>query len=77
MATRSLDAFEDYIREKIEKQHMTHGKLSEILSARLPGVRGLSIRSIERFCQEKGIHKTSRLSQVEVTQAVGEAVAKV
>ena len=56
---------------------MTHGKLSKVLSASLPGVRGLSIRSIERFRQEKGIHKTSRLSEVEVKQAVGEAVAKV
>ena len=56
---------------------MTHGKLSEVLSASLPGVRGLSICSTERFCQEKGIHKTSRLSEVKVMQAVEQAVAKV
>ena len=30
MATRSLDQFEDFIREKIEKEHMTHGKLSVV-----------------------------------------------
>ena len=35
------------------------------------------IRSIERFCEEKGIHKTSRLSQAEVQHAVAASVAKV
>ena len=39
--------------------------------------RGYSIRSIERFCQEKGIHKTCRLSEEDVEEAVIEAVSKV
>ena len=77
MATRSLDVHEDFIRDKVERDHMTHGKISELLATRFPGVRGFSIRSIERFCEEKGIHKTSRLSQAEVEHAVAAGVAKV
>ena len=56
---------------------MTHGQISEQLCSRYPGIRGFSIRSIERFCQEKGIHKTSRLSQTEIKEAVAAGVAKV
>ena len=77
MATRSLDDFEGYIRNKVEQDHLTHREISERLEAKFPGVRGFSIRSVGRFCQEKRIHKTSRLSQAEVEQVVAEGVAKV
>ena len=53
------------------------GEISERLQARFPGVWGFSIRSVSIFCQEKGIHKTSRLSQAEVEHVVAEGVAKV
>ena len=77
MATRSSDDYEDFVCDKVKKDHTTHGKLSELLTARFPGVRGFSIHSIERFCEEKGIHKTSLLSQAEVEHAVAAGVAKV
>ena len=77
MAARSLDELEDFVREKIEQEHTTHGKLSELLCSRYPGVRGFSIRSIQRFCHEKGIHKTSRLSQADVEDVVSAGVSKV
>ena len=77
MATRSLDDFEDYIRDEVEQDHLTHREISERLEARFPGVRRFNIRSVGRFCQEKGIHKTSWLSQAEVEQVVAEGVAKV
>ena len=35
------------------------------------------MRSLERFCSERGLHKTSRLSAREVDAAVSDAVAKV
>ena len=77
MATWSLDDLEDYISHKVEQDHLTHREISQRLQARFPGVRGFSIRSVSRFCQEKGIHKTSRLSQAEVEHVVAEGVAKV
>ena len=77
MAERALDEHEGYIRWRVEVEHASHHELCEELRATNPGVRGYSIRSIERFCREKGIHKSSRLPETAVEQVVAEAVAKV
>lgn len=77
MATQSLNDLRGYISHKVEQDHLTHREISERLQARFPGVRGFSIRSVSRFCQDKGIHKISRLCQAEVEQVVAEDVAKV
>lgn len=73
----ALDRFQDFIREKVERDHATHHQISEELTSTFPGERGFSARSIRRFCQEKNIHKTSRMSASEVKSAVHEAVLKV
>ena len=72
-----LEDFEESIREKIEKEHWTHAQLSSFLIAEHPGERGFSVRSIERFCSDKGIHKTTKLCDVEVDELITGAVAKV
>ena len=73
----ALDEHEDYIRRRVVEERITHRQLSEEFKGLYPGRRGYSIRSIERFCQEKGIHKTCRLSEEDVEEAVIEAVSKV
>ena len=73
----ALDSFEDFIRVKIERDHATHHQICEELTSTFPGKRGFSVRSIRRFCQEKNIHKTSRMPASEVKSAVQEAVLKV
>ncbi len=40
-------------------------------------MKGISIRSLQRFCSDKGIHKTAQASTEAVDDAVVEAVAKV
>lgn len=81
MAQRALDCFEDYIRQRVERDRATHQQVSDELKASASSSqdsqRGLSVRSIQRFCEEKGIRKTSRLSSAEVEEVVFEAVAKV
>ena len=72
-----LSQHEAYIRHRVEVDRITHRQLREELQGRFPGARGCSVRSIECFCKEKGIHKSSRLSEDQVQQAVAEAVAKV
>lgn len=72
-----LEEIEDFIREKVERNKWTHVRLSRHLQELYPGMRGFSIRSLERFCSNKGIHKTSRLSAGQIDEVVGEAVAKV
>ena len=73
----ALEGLEDYVREKIEKEGMTHSQLSLRLRELYPGVRGLSIRSLERFCASKSIRKTSRASIQQVDEAVCGAIAQV
>ena len=73
----ALADFEDYVQRRVETDGVTHRRISEELKERFHGVRGFSIRNIECFCREKGIHKSSRLSESEVLSAVSEAVARV
>ena len=73
----SLEELEDFIREKIETERWTHRRLSAYLQQVYCGGRGFSVRSLQRFCSAKGIHKTSRLSAQEIDTAVSDSIAKV
>ena len=66
MSTSTLDQFEDFIRQKVEKDHTTHAQISEELKTMFPEKRGFSVRSVTRFCAYHNIHKTSRTSQDEM-----------
>ena len=68
---------ESFIRRRIEIEHATYKQLSEELQMMMPGVRGCSVCSLERFCSEKGICKTTRLSDKQVERVVAGAIAKV
>ena len=72
-----LEPFEDFIREKIEREQWTHRCLYEYFCRQCPGGRGFSIRSIERFCHTQNIHRTARLSDLALDNCVSEAIAKV
>ncbi len=72
-----LEMLEEYVEEKVVKDGWTYSKLSAHLKEQYPGVRGFSVRSIERFCGAKNIHKTSRLRAEEVDIAVAGAIVKV
>ena len=48
----ALESLEAHVREKIEKEGMTHAKLSVHLCEVYPGVKGFSVRSLERFCAD-------------------------
>lgn len=72
----SLDDLEDFVRKKV-KAKWTHKQLSEHLQKKFPGVRGFSVRSIERFCSQQSIHKTARIDDSTLDQAVACAVEKV
>ena len=74
-----MSALEEYVRERIEKDTVTHARISEELKRSHPGVCGLdlSMRSIQCFCQEKQISKSSKLPQAVLELAVKNAVLKV
>ena len=73
----SMDGLEDFVREKVEKDRWTHSKISEHLQQAYPGAKGFSVRPVERFCSEKGIRKTARLSEQELDEAVAGAISQV
>lgn len=72
----ALEDFED-IRDKIEKERWTNKQVSGFLIEWCPGRRGFSVRSVERFCGNKGIHKTSRIDDQNLDLAVSKATATV
>lgn len=72
-----LQNLESYIRKRITEDGITHSELSEELQHTYADERGLSTRSLERFCSTKGIRKTSRLPQESVERAVEEAILRV
>ena len=73
----TLSDLADCIREKIQKYRWTHKELSEYLRVRYPGVRGFSVRSIERFCSTYDLHKTTRIPDTTLDTVVTSAVNKV
>ena len=56
-------------------QGLTHQQVSETLQARFPNIsRGLSVRSVRRFCDQHSIHKPSG---AELDSIVEDAVSEV
>ena len=65
MAT--IPGIEDYVRKRIVEDRATHKVVSEELKRMYPSVsRGLSSRSIRRFCETRDIHASSRLSDTQL-----------
>ena len=73
----SLQDMEGFIRDKIIMENWTHSRISLYLKRLYPGCWGFSVRSIERFCSNKGIHRTSRLDASNLQEVVSEAIRKV
>ena len=68
---------EEWIRRQVMVERKTHHEISEILKSHLPFNRGLSERSVRRFCENRGIHYRSGLDRRALVSATREAVQKV
>ena len=73
----ALAEIEDFIRQKVEIQNWTHKQVSDLLKKRSANMRGLSERSVRRFCACKGIHRTSRIDDQTLRERVTKAVSMV
>ena len=74
----TLPGVEDYIRKRIVEDRATHKVVSEELKLLYPWIsRGLSSRSIRRFCETHDFHATSRLSATQLDMVVQTSVHKV
>ena len=72
----ALEEFDSFIRDKVEKK-WTHKAISFYLMSRYQGTRGLSTRSLQRYCSVNNIHKTSRLNDQDLDVVVSNAASKV
>ena len=74
----TIPGVEDYIRKRIVEDGATRKAVSEELKLSYPFVsRGLSNRSIRRFCEAHDFHATSRLSDAQLDMVVRTSVRKV
>lgn len=76
-ALEQIPGIDGYIRGMVESGHKTHEEISKILQDQYPAMRGLSSRSVKRYCHTHNIHATSRLSKPELTRVVATAVSQV
>ena len=65
------------ISKRVTEERKSLKQISEELKGLYPGVRGLSARSIRRFCDENNIHTTSLLSDEDLDRVVSSSIAKV
>ena len=67
----------DFVRDLVVTRGKTHSQVSLLLQEAYPGKRGLSSRSVRRFCLKNGIHAQNRLSNEELKHYTKEVVARV
>ena len=71
-----MELLEDEIRQRVE-EGQTHNQISQFLQTVLPSQRGLSSRSVRRFCAERGIRYRSGLSDTQLDHIVSSRVSRV
>ena len=67
----------DLVRKLVVEDRRSHQDVSNELKRRHPTTRGLSKRSVRRFCETFNIHATSRLSDSELDATVRNCVTRV
>ncbi|XP_062506210.1 uncharacterized protein LOC134196937 [Corticium candelabrum] len=67
---------EDFVRKRVEEGN-SHAVISEELQTMFPGLRGLSERSVRRFCTDRGLGRRCSLTKEELERRVSDAVSEV
>jgi len=66
-----------FIQVKLVEERLTYQELSKVLQEMFPGQKGLSTRTLQRYCSCEGIQKTSKLSDNDLDRAIKEAISEV
>ncbi|XP_062522947.1 uncharacterized protein LOC134197618 [Corticium candelabrum] len=66
---------EDFVRKRVEEGN-SHAVISEELQTMFPGLRGLSERSVRRFCTDRGLGRRCSLTKEELERRVSDAVSE-
>lgn len=72
-----MEEYEDFIREKVEKERWTHQRVANYLQQANPGGRGFSLRAVERFCSERRISKLTPIADGQLDRVVATSISKV
>ena len=67
----------EYVKDLVVNKKKTHSQVSLLLPEAFPEKRGLSKRSVRRFCGENNVHSQQRVSQDDLEQCARTVVAKV
>ena len=74
----SVPGVDSFIRKLVIEEKRSHLYISEELKKRYPTVsRGLSARTVRRYCADNGIHKTSRLNEDAIDRLVRTNIERV
>ncbi len=68
-----MDGLDSFIRECVASR-WTYDSIANELQRRLPLTRGLSSRSVRRYCNDHGIYRHSHLTSTDVDTVVERAV---
>ena len=68
---------EEFVREQVEKNKWMYGRVSSFLKETTGVTKGVSERSVRRFCALKGIKRSSRINDQELDKTVVQAVSLV
>ena len=78
MSLRSIPGIESLLKKKVVDERKSYETVSQELKSAYPSLtRGLSARSIRRYCSDHGIQSTSRLTDAQMDRVVAAQVAKV
>ena len=67
---------EDFVRKRVEEGN-SHAVISEELQTMFPGLRGLSERSVRRFCTDRRLSRRCSLTKEKLERCVSDAVSEV
>lgn len=74
----SIPGIQQLVRQKVVVERKSFEVVSQELKQAYPNItRGLSSRSVRRFCNLNGIHTTSRLSDENLDRVVASSVSMV
>lgn len=76
-ALDSISGIRDLMVQKIIAEKQSYEYVSKELQELYPNVRGLSSRSVRRFCSRHGIHATSHLTDSQLDRVVASNASKV
>ena len=70
MALQNLPGVGELIRHLLVNERKSHEQISVELQRAYPDVRGLSTRSVRRFCASEGVQRTSRLPDDQLDRVI-------